>query len=1140
MRRTVREFLILFAPIAMGIIIAAAWFLSTRSADYFDKVSAQQQDELLQHKIRLDDSIMEYAGDSAFLARFIADRYQGLPDREFLDDLLSRFSISRKAYAQLRVLNYHGVEYVRFNTSPAGPIRVTQENLQDKSDRPYYQKAIVAPMGAVYISALDLNMEHGRVEEGNHPMIRFATPIRTAFGTVGLVVLNLDCTRMLALLREDSSPYGPWLINNDGHWLVGPSPSKEWGMIHTENDGPTFQQDYPEEWKRIMATRSGQFLTSRGLFTFSRLDTPVDMVVRPGRRVSSVPGHGLRLVSYVPPEQLKPEWYGIFQLLTAILLATLGLSVWRLSVLRITRRKAEDELRESEEQLKAISLSSHDAIAVMDNKGLVRFWNPAAVELFGYSEEQMLGNPLHELLAPNEDQALIDHGIHDFARTGRGKLVGNVNEIRTRRADGKEIMIELAISSVRIGDQWHAVGVMRDITKRRAAEEKLRESEAAARALLNAPPDAAMLLNGDGTLLALNNMAATQLGSNAESLIGTNLFDRMPAEIGRPRRSYLNEALQTGMPTEFRDSRDGRFYHGTFYPFVNTRGTHRAALFIRDITEDTKNRERVETLSKAVEQSSAAVFITDAQGVILYTNPRFSEMTGYTKAEAKGRHPDIIDSPDQNVHFFDDIWENVIQGEDWRGEIRHQKSDGTTIWALLSVSPIVDEHGEISHFVGVGDDITALKQSETALKISEERFRDVSEAVGEFIWEVDSTGRFSFVTDDVEATTGYAVEEILGNSPFSFMPEEEGRELRMWFRELRGTIAKFTDIEHRFVTKDGRTLWLLANAIPFTDEHGNIMGMRGASMDITERKRAEEALRASEEKLRALAEAAYEAIVMIDSNGTVSFWNDAAERLFGYKEQEALGKDLHTLIASPEDQEKAMNGMYGFAFTGEGKVVGSIGEVEAVRKDGSRFPAERSVASFRLGDKWYAVATVRDISERKLAEQQLKEMATTDPLTELFNRRRFLELAEQEFAKARRYGRPLTLLMLDLDHFKDINDTYGHDVGDIVLQSIAETSVEQLRDTDIMGRIGGEEFAVILPETDIHQAQEAAERIRSSIEKTPVTTPAGDLQLTISVGISAYGKETEEFKNMLKQADTALYAAKHAGRNTVKSFDNSK
>lgn len=1138
MRRILKEFLILYAPIALGILLAAAWFLNTRSSDYFERVSVAQQDALLQHKIWLDRTIIEYAGDSAFLARFIADRFTTLPDEDFLADLLSRFSISRSAYAQLRVLDSHGREYVRFNVSPAGPLRVPNHMLQDKSGRGYFQKAMKTPMGAVYISDLDLNEEHGQVETEHTPMLRFATPIRTISGTMGVVVLNLDCREMLASLRDRSDATGPWLVNGRGYWLVGPSIEDEWGFQTGSNES-TIQNRYPKAWPRIQSDRSGQFLAAQGLFTYTRLDTPVDTIVRPGRRISSPPGHGLRLVSLLPAPRLKPEWYDVFQFLTGLLLLTLGLAIWRLSVLRLKRMDTELELRESEERLKAISVSSHDAITIMDHKGMVRFWNPAAESLFGYPEEEIIGRNLHETLAVDEDQNAIRNGLKAFARSGRGEVVGAVNELKARRADGRRILLELSISSVRLGGHWHAVGVMRDITERRAAEEKLRESEAAARALLNAPPDAAMLVTDDGTLLALNNVAATMLGSNVDSLVGNNLFHWLPDEKGL-RRQSLDEAIGTGEPTEFRDSRNGRHYHGTFYPFLNVSGTQRAALFIKDITQETQNRERVETLSKAVEQSSASVFITDAEGAILYTNPRFTEMTGYSAAEAKGRKPDIIDTTSKGVHFFEDIWEDISQGNDWRGEVCHKTSSGDDLWTLLSVSPILDEHGSISHFVGIEEDITALKQSEAALKLSEQRFRDVSEAVGEFIWEVDATGRLTFITKDAETLSGFTVDEMLGNTPYDFMPEEDARQMSAWMKMLRERLSSFKDIEHRFVTRDGNIRWLQASGVPFTDDEGKLMGMRGASMDITERKESENALRASEEKLRALAEAAYEAIIMIDSNGSVNFWNSAAEQLFGYTEREAFGKDVHVLTTPEELREQAMNGMYGFAFTGDGKVIGAITEVEALRKDGSRFPAERSVASFRLGDKWYAVATIRDISERKLAEQQLKEMATTDPLTELFNRRRFMELAEQEFAKAKRYHRPLSMLMMDLDLFKNVNDTYGHDVGDVVLQSIALTASEQLRDTDVIGRIGGEEFAVILPETDMDHAVEVAERIRRSIENNPPVTPAGSLKITVSIGISSFEHAMEDLKTMLKESDTALYNAKNAGRNRIERFSKKK
>ncbi len=178
-----------------------------------------------------------------------------------------------------------------------------------------------------------------------------------------------------------------------------------------------------------------------------------------------------------------------------------------------------------------------------------------------------------------------------------------------------------------------------------------------------------------------------------------------------------------------------------------------------------------------------------------------------------------------------------------------------------------------------------------------------------------------------------------------------------------------------------------------------------------------------------------------------------------------------------------------------------------------------------------------DITERKRILEELRYLATTDGLTELYNRRHFLELCERELLRARRYRSEITLLMMDADHFKIINDTYGHNVGDEALRLIASMCRSQLREVDILGRLGGEEFAALLPQTGLQAGCEVAERLRNAIAQA--TLPLGDgrtLRCTVSIGVCCFAAQKVTVGEMLKAADQALYAAKDKGRNQVSSL----
>jgi diguanylate cyclase (GGDEF)-like protein len=180
---------------------------------------------------------------------------------------------------------------------------------------------------------------------------------------------------------------------------------------------------------------------------------------------------------------------------------------------------------------------------------------------------------------------------------------------------------------------------------------------------------------------------------------------------------------------------------------------------------------------------------------------------------------------------------------------------------------------------------------------------------------------------------------------------------------------------------------------------------------------------------------------------------------------------------------------------------------------------------------WRFLAT--ELAQRRRNQALLLQLATTDGLTGISNRRAFLERAQQEMLRSRRFGRPLALLMLDIDHFKRINDRHGHAVGDAALRSLAATVRGQLRQVDLFGRLGGEEFVVLLPETSAAAALEVAERIRAAVSRARVPTAAGDLQFTVSIGVVGLDAGDADFDALLSRSDQALYRAKERGRDRV-------
>jgi len=300
-----------------------------------------------------------------------------------------------------------------------------------------------------------------------------------------------------------------------------------------------------------------------------------------------------------------------------------------------------------------------------------------------------------------------------------------------------------------------------------------------------------------------------------------------------------------------------------------------------------------------------------------------------------------------------------------------------------------------------------------------------------------------------------------------------------------------------------------------------------------ERLDSQRKLQESEEIFRVVFNSVQSAVILIDSQDAIRFFNPAAERIFGYTSEEILGKKLHSLVVVDEMQQEAHRGLAKFWQTGQGPIIDTSRELVARKKDGRVFPAEVFVARVKKDDTFWAVGAVLDITDRKVKEEKLVMLATMDGLTGVFNRRHFLFLAEQEVARSKRYNKDIFFLMFDLDHFKEINDTFGHETGDRVLQDFASICTEGLRRADIFGRMGGEEFAAVVVEAEAEEAIAVAERIRKMFAAQKIIREETEKNLSVSIGISRLDPVTGSLESAYAAADRALYEAKDQGRNRV-------
>lgn len=383
-----------------------------------------------------------------------------------------------------------------------------------------------------------------------------------------------------------------------------------------------------------------------------------------------------------------------------------------------------------------------------------------------------------------------------------------------------------------------------------------------------------------------------------------------------------------------------------------------------------------------------------------------------------------------------------------------------------------------------------------------------------------------------ERIFGYTAEEIIGKSNRLLIPPRlMQQELEKLARITRGEV-----IEH-FETirlhRDGRLLDISATFSPILDAKGKVIGYANISRDITQQKLAERQHRETEERL--ILATIHNGVGIWDWNLQTleMIWDDSMFALY-HQDRKNFSGDVNAWEKSlhPDDRVRCNMEIEAalaeqMAFDSEFRVLWPNGEIRYIKAVAKIFRDEQGHALRMLG-------TNIDITTRKELEIELQRQAHIDFLTGVNNRGYFMELAEMELNRAIRYQNQLSILMIDIDYFKLVNDNYGHHTGDQVLQKLANICSQTLREVDIMGRLGGEEFALLLPETDNQEALEVAQRLRKAVSNTIVTIENHPpLQLTISIGVSSLSPNNRDLDLLLDLADKALYEAKNTGRNKV-------
>ncbi|MDQ3835005.1 MAG: PAS domain S-box protein, partial [Actinomycetota bacterium] len=652
----------------------------------------------------------------------------------------------------------------------------------------------------------------------------------------------------------------------------------------------------------------------------------------------------------------------------------------------------------------------------------------------------------------------------------------------------------------------------------------------------------------DGIVYSFDREGERIFGYRAEEVIGQPVTLLMPDRFrdlctaGLRRYLETREARIIGGTTELIGLRkDG----SEFLIELSLEETHEleSRLFravIRDISE---RKQAYNTLPEArdyfrnvFDYAPIGLALVSLEGRYLQVNQALCEMLGYSAEELQATTWQAICHPDDLEAALDYV-RRIKRGENPRYHLekRYLRADGHAIWVWQSFILIDDSEGHPLYFIANVQDITERIQTEEALERSKVNLANAQEMTHLGSWEWSREAGELHWSDELYRIFGFRPQEFVPTYE-SFISSVHPEDKELVERAVREALfeGKPYDIEFRVLHPDGSERIVQSQADVILDEAGRaVTTVLGTAHDVTERKQYEETLERLKRQNELVLNSAGQGIYGLDLQGNATFGNPAAARITGWEIEELLGRSLHDVLhhTKPDGAPYPKDECPVYAALRDGAIHSSDDEV-FWRKDGTSFPVEYMSTPILEGDKILgAVVTFNDITERKALEEQLQHQAFHDHLTGLSNRALFMDRLKHALAHTRQGEHYVAVLFMDLDNFKLVNDSLGHEVGDQLLIAVAERLKACLGPEDTIARLGGDEFAILLE--DIKAESDAVDIAVCIAEElqTPFVLGEREVFSTSSIGIALGGTSSNRRRaeDLLRLADMEMYRAKSKG-----------
>jgi len=548
--------------------------------------------------------------------------------------------------------------------------------------------------------------------------------------------------------------------------------------------------------------------------------------------------------------------------------------------------------------------------------------------------------------------------------------------------------------------------------------------------------------------------------------------------------------------------------------------------------------------TRILDAAPVGMLLVRLDGTVLYANRALTDMVGYVPA---AEHPfpflDMVYAGDciaVRLHL-----ERLMRGEvrSWRGEYRVRHADHSPLWVNVAANVLAGEGGEEDVIILQVNNIELQKKAEEALIYSEARWNSALESARQGVWDYDLRRDRMYYSPMWRAMRGIPDDEDIGGEHDSewfdrMHPDDVGRMREIAHKQGQGEEG-FDTLEYRELTRDGRYIWILSRGQPIEwDEYGNVIRAVGTDTDITHLKAIEQELAAEKERLRVTLDAMADGVIVSDTDGNVVFLNPVAARLLGCNADEVRGQPSHDIFVLRHAETGDEQICPGRLCVDQRRVVESSEDLVLRHRDGSWRDIRCTASPVIMpdGDISGAVLVFQDVTQSRALKRQLTHSATHDALTGLLNRAAFEEALSRATAESRASGKTSCLIYVDLDRFKPVNDSAGHAAGDALLKQVAQAIRDSCRNHDVVARIGGDEFAVLLENCPADAGMTVAEKIVRATASLAFVWNEREYSIGASAGITVVASTSASPLGFLGEADEACYAAKAMGRGRAVLF----